>query len=84
MLATLTKLTIKERTGTDLPIIHYHCPVKNLDKLEPASFRQVEVEMKKVAQVLRDNEPTAKIFRNILGKRQTEHLIQGKTALLRS
>jgi len=78
MFAVLTKLAVKKTTGTDLPIIHYQCPVKDLDILEPATAKEVKVEMDKVRTILKTNRQNKKTFESVLGEQYVQNLVLGK------
>lgn len=76
MLAALTQMALKQR-GIDLPIIHYSC-LEPTEELVQPTIKQVKVEMKKVINVLKNDETTHRIFESVLGKNLVQNMVLGK------
>jgi len=80
MLTVLMQMNLEHNYNIKLPIIHYHSNFTLFPTIEfaPPTIKEVDIEMKKVAKVLNDDEKTRNIFKEFLGEEYVHKIMMGR------
>jgi len=77
MLANLFAESVQQKGGAQLPILHY-----NLKLSGKTNFNEVEIESRKVVNVLKNDPVTRDIYEFNLGQQYVQNIMLGKTAMV--